>query len=181
MTIEKIGIEACDTLVALFARVVDGMRSQGIDQWDERYPDRAVLEADLRAGVAFALFGDREESPRFQAGAPVGYVALNEEQSEEYRDVPWLENGGAPLVIHRLCVDPVFQGRGAAKTLLSFAETFALQTGHTSIRLDAFTQNPAALALYDSLGYDWRGEVTFRKGLFRCYEKILSPGELRFS
>lgn len=41
------------------------------------------------------------------------------------------------------------------------------------IRLDAFTGNPRALKLYDGLGYRRSGYVTFRKGLFVCFEKRL--------
>ncbi len=160
------------SVTALFARVVAHMRAAGIDQWDEIYPDAAVLEADLRSGAAFGLFAVENGLP----GELRAYVTLNGEQDAAYGTVPWSEQNGRPLVIHRLCVDPVFRGKGAAKRLVAFAEAHAARFGHTSIRLDAFSLNPAALSLYDSLGYDWRGEVTFRKGLFRCYEKILEPG-----
>ncbi len=179
MRIEKIDPSGFESVVSLFARVVEGMRADGIDQWDEIYPDRAVLEADVRAGAGYALFGGGVDGRPFPVSDPVGYIALNGDQPEEYRDVPWRETGGTPMVIHRLCVDPLFRGRGAAKTLLAFAETYARNVGHTSIRLDAFSLNPKALALYGTRGYEKRGQVRFRKGAFDCFEKILKAGDGR--
>lgn len=175
MELRPLGIADLDVLVALFARVVSSMREEGIDQWDELYPDRDVLERDLRAGEGFALFPviQGAGNPLRAAEEPAAYVALNGEESPEYSGVSWSLADESPLVIHRLCVDPRYRGRGAAKRLLSFAEDFAARGGRRSIRLDAFSLNPAALALYESLGYGRRGEVFFRKGRFVCFEKIL--------
>jgi ribosomal protein S18 acetylase RimI-like enzyme len=56
---------------------------------------------------------------------------------------------------------------------MSFAEETAVTRGYDCIRLDAFTRNPAALALYESRGYRRAGTVHFRKGAFYCYEKAM--------
>ena len=41
------------------------------------------------------------------------------------------------------------------------------------IRLDAFGDNPGAIALYRKLGYWEAGMVRFRRGEFLCFEKSL--------
>lgn len=171
MKIVQLDAAARVSTVALFERVVARMRETGLDQWDELYPDRAVLEADLRSGCAFGIQANGDAASG--ETALMAYVVLNGEQSEEYRAIPWRDADGCPLVIHRLCVDPLFRGRGAAKRLAAFAEDYARERQFTSIRLDAFSINPAALSLYESLGYGRLGEVQFRKGRFYCYEKIL--------
>jgi len=56
---------------------------------------------------------------------------------------------------------------------MNFAEEYARSSGYSSIRLDAFLQNKAALKLYEKRGYENVGTVVFRKGVFNCYEKIL--------
>ena len=76
-------------------------------------------------------------------------------------------------MVHRLMVDPRYQGRGIAGELMRFAEDRAGELGYDAIRLDAFSANPRALWLYQRLGYHDAGCVTFRKGLFRCFEKRL--------
>ena len=56
---------------------------------------------------------------------------------------------------------------------MNFAEDRARELGYCAIRLDAFTKNPRALRLYQTLGYHDAGGVTLRKGPFRCFEKRL--------
>lgn len=153
--------------VTLVARVIAGMRQQGIEQWDEVYPSPSQLTTDIASRQAFGAFDEVRL---------VGYVVLNEDQSAEYSQVPWA-GGGPVLVIHRLCVDPQASGQGVGRSLLAFAEGRAASQGYLSIRLDAFTQNPRALALYERHGYEFRGLVRFRKGEFRCYEKPVVPVE----
>jgi ribosomal protein S18 acetylase RimI-like enzyme len=70
-------------------------------------------------------------------------------------------------------VDPRFQGRGLAREFMRFAERLAAERTCDVIRLDAFTANARALQLYQGLGYRDVGSVTFRKGVFRCFEKRL--------
>jgi ribosomal protein S18 acetylase RimI-like enzyme len=160
-------------LMALLGRCVERMRSQGIDQWDEIYPDAAAIQRNIASGSLYCL----------RAGdTPAGMIVLNEEQDAEYAKVAW-EFSGRVLVAHRLAVDPAFQGRGCARRLMLFAEEFARNNGYHAIRLDSFPLNAAAMALYPRLGYRHAGVVTFRKGLFYCFEKrvaqspLTAPGE----
>jgi ribosomal protein S18 acetylase RimI-like enzyme len=56
---------------------------------------------------------------------------------------------------------------------MAFIEETLRARGVKAVRLDAFSLNPFALRLYERLGYEKTGEVTFRKGLFYLYEKDL--------
>jgi ribosomal protein S18 acetylase RimI-like enzyme len=76
-------------------------------------------------------------------------------------------------VLHRLCVNPKVQRQGIGARILSLAENAARESGYGAVRLDAFSQNPAALKLYAKSGYRYVGNVFFRKGKFFCYEKKL--------
>jgi RimJ/RimL family protein N-acetyltransferase len=53
----------------------------------------------------------------------------------------------------------------------------ARRAGCGALRLDAFTGNAPSLRLYQTLGYEDVGQVRFRKGLFRCFEKALAHAE----
>jgi len=91
----------------------------------------------------------------------------------EYAEIPWEYTSGSQLIIHRLFIDPQFQGRGLAQKMLAFAETFADKNCYFSIWLDAFPSNTAAIKIYEKNNYKMRGTVRFRKGEFYCYEKKL--------
>jgi GNAT superfamily N-acetyltransferase len=146
---------------------VAAMRRAGIEQWDDIYPTDAHLAADIDARSLYVA--------STESGAVVGTVVLNEYQDPEYAAVAWLAHA-RPLVVHRVMVAPASQGQGIAQRLMVFAEQHARTLGYESIRLDAFTLNPRALRLYERLGYDARGTVRLRKGIFLCFEKLLMAG-----
>jgi ribosomal protein S18 acetylase RimI-like enzyme len=152
-------------LMAVIRAASSAMLAKDIDQWDEVYPNFDVLKKDIGNGELFVLEED---------GALKGMVVLNEFQDKEYADVDWRYTVGKQLVVHRLCVHPEFQGMGVAKRLMDFAENYAQKNGYSSIRLDCFTQNPTSVALYTKLEYAKAGTVTFRKGIFYCFEKKVS-------
>jgi GNAT superfamily N-acetyltransferase len=139
------------------------MQSQGIDQWDDIYPDRGTIQRDVDAGSAFIA--------RI-AGVIAGAATLNEHQDPEYTDVPW-RFSGRPAVIHRLMVAPAAERKGVARALMRFLEARAESSGYNCIRLDVFVQNPRAVRFYELSSYHRAGQVRFRKGNFYCYEKIL--------
>jgi GNAT superfamily N-acetyltransferase len=163
-TLSPLGDDSLDAVMALIDRATRRLDTIGIPQWDEIYPNRAVLSADIAARTLYGLSVD---------GTLAGIVVLNEYQDAEYGEVRWELDDPRPLVIHRLCVDPAFQGKGHAKALMAFAEDYARGHGYRSIRLDAFTLNPLSLGLYRALNFSERGVVRFRKGRFFCLEKIL--------
>ena len=141
------------------------MRQAGIDQWDDIYPGLATVLSDAREGTMYLASLDAEHL--------VGALVINEYQNPEYDEVPWTTVGVRVAVVHRLMVDPRDQGRGIARELMRFAEERAGELGYGAIRLDAFSANPRALRLYQRLGYHDAGCVTFRKGIFRCFEKSI--------
>ena len=148
-------------LMALVKAAVRHMESQGICQWDDHYPNAAVLQADIENRHLHVVDAD---------GQMAGMVSINEEQAPEYQAVPW-QYAGKALVIHRLTIAPAFQRRKLATRLLEFAEKTAESQGYDTLRLDVFAENPGAIGLYKNFGFKAAGTVRFKKGLFVCFEK----------
>jgi GNAT superfamily N-acetyltransferase len=150
----------------LLRACVEQMQSRGIDQWDDVYPTLATMRADVAAGSLYVAAGP---------GHPVaGAFVVDQREEPEYADVAWRVAGAPVGVVHRLMIHPTWQRRGLARHLMACAETEAHRAGARAMRLDAFTGNAPALRLYQSLGYVDVGQVRFRKGLFRCFEKDLA-------
>jgi len=150
-------------VMALIKRAVAQMVKQQIFQWDDIYPDEATLKADIEAATLHGISVSQHLT---------GIVALNTAEPPEYQDIPWQYNNA--LVVHRLCVHPDYQNIGIARKLMQFAEQFARENQYTSIRLDTMLENPIAGNLYQKLNYTERGLVTFRKGKFVCFEKLIT-------
>ena len=149
----------------IFSDAITHMNELGIDQWDSIYPDQLTIHNDIQCRTMYLLS---------QKDSIISVIVLNEEQSPEYKTVCWQHRGRKVAVIHRLCVKPTEQGNGFGRKTILLAEKELLKQGYDCARLDAFSQNPVATKLYESLGYEKVGEVSFRKGIFNCYEKLLS-------
>lgn len=159
--IKCLSIDFLEESLSIIKDVVSTMKRQGIDQWDEIYPRREDVYNDIQNNEAFGYFEEDKLC---------GYIALNDKFSTEYNSINWSVEGKA-LIVHRLSVLSSMQRKGIAKECMKFAEEYAKKNGYHSIRLDAFTQNQAALKVYERLEYTRMGSVTFRKGIFYCYEK----------
>ncbi len=79
------------------------------------------------------------------AASPVGAIWLG--QATDQR------SGVLHPYVLMLYVAPEHRRRGIATALLAVAEAWAQQQGHRQISLQVFSDNPAAQALYQSLGY----------------------------
>lgn len=157
-----------DTILALTRACGKHMRENGIDQWDENYPDRENLLKDLETETLFAY---RE------ADIILGIVVLNEAQDEEYREIKWSTNDNdRNIVVHRLAVLPEHQGKGIARKIMDFTEEYASNNAYDAIRLDTFSQNPRNQRFYTNRGYTDLGAVYLKykkEHPYYCYERLL--------
>ena len=152
-------------VMKLLERATQRLDELGIHQWDSVYPDAGTITADIQNGTLHALMnGDKL----------AGILVLNEYQDPEYNDVQWAHTDEKPLILHRLCLDPDYQGKGISKLMMTHVEEYARKNNYQSIRLDAFAENWISLKLYESIGFSIQGMVHFRKGQFYCFEKSIS-------
>lgn len=155
-------------IVALVRRVVPLMRAAGNLQWDDVYPNPEVFTRDVDLSQLWVAELD---------GQIAGVAAITTDQEPAYADVGW-DIHELAIVVHRLAVDPAFQGRGVAIALMRQAEVVAVERGTRILRADTNTHNAATQRMFPKLGYQFAGEISldFRPGLrFLCYEKRL-PG-----
>jgi GNAT superfamily N-acetyltransferase len=151
-------------LEGLLSACVQDLGMQGIDQWDDVYPTATIHAQDLRARTLYVL--QRDETL-------LGCLTLDETFDPLWQGLAWQAPDDAALAVHRLMIDPGHQGQGLGRRLMSFAELRTLELDKSALRLDAFLHNPAALRLYDGLGYRRAGMAQMRKGPFVGFEKNL--------
>ncbi|MEH7097137.1 GNAT family N-acetyltransferase [Neobacillus vireti] len=166
MEIQKIRCKELKTVLQFYREISSDLRQKGIQQWDRYYPNRFIVKSDLKEGNLYGILSDNHL---------VGAVVVDTNQSKKYRKLYWEDEEGNPLVIHRLAVHPLYQGKGYGKRLLHFAEEFARLHEYTSIRLDVFSVNDGAVKMYERAGYQDRGTIhfPFRSAPYICYEKIM--------
>ena len=79
------------------------------------------------------------------------------------------------VVVHRLCVNPVYQNQKIEKNTMIMIEGLLRKEGIQSIRLDAFYLNPYVLKMYETLGYQksWTNKLEKRIILYCIHTKII--------
>lgn len=162
MTFSKANINQLDKIFELYSAAIENMEIQGIHQWDEIYPDKEILRQDISRNQMF--IGEKDNK------IAVCFV-LNEERDEEYNNASWICPDARFCIIHRLCVNPLFQNQGIAGQTMEYIEDLCNNLGYDSIRLDCFTENPYSRKLYDKAGYTVTGYADWRKGRFELREK----------
>jgi len=140
-----------DAVFALYRACTAALLARGIRQWDDHYPARATAADAAARGDLYLLVDD---------ATTVGAVVLNDIPAPEYAPIVWRCPPPA-LIIHALVIDPAHQARGLGRAAMACCEAFARAGGFATIRLDAYPGNPAAIALYERLGYQRRGDCHF--------------------
>ena len=164
MNYSKANKNQIEEVYSVFSAAIENMEKQGIHQWDEIYPDKAILEEDIAKNQMYIGKIDNEIAVCF---------VLSEECDEEYKNGKWQYPDAKFNVIHRLCVNPKFQNKGIATQTMIYIEKTSKAQGYEVIRLDCFTKNPYSHKLYEKAGYSVVGYADWRKGRFELREKKL--------
>jgi len=156
-------------IIKLYDDCKQVLKRQGIFQWDELYPNQEIYLEAISNNAQY-LFLDDELF--------VGVVILSESQSEEWQTVAWKYCNQKTLAIHALAISPATQGKGYGQQVLELCEAYAVDKGYQVMRLDACSENPVALGLYEKNGYQQAGVVSYiikpvGHQLYYCYEKLL--------
>lgn len=162
-------IEDLNRIDQLYSNCVQELNKSGIFQWDYRYPNIETYRSSIRNKNQY-IFIDGE--------ILVGSAILNESQADEWNKVSWNYKDEKTLVIHALAINSAHQGKGYGQKVLELCHKYGINNNYKVIRLDVFSENPAALYLYEKNGYKRVGEVTFDikpegHQLYFCYDKLL--------
>ncbi len=151
-----------DQIYNMFLAAISEMDKNGINQWDNIYPDKDIIVKDIL---------NRQMYVGTHNKIIVSAFVINTEYDVEYNNGNWCFPNTGYKVVHRLCVNPLYQNKGIGRQAMLYIEHLLKAQGIEAIRLDAFTQNPYALKLYEKLGYKKVGFANWRKGKFYLMEK----------
>jgi ribosomal protein S18 acetylase RimI-like enzyme len=166
--IREATVDDLDAILKITKSCAKKLVSKNIFQWNEYYPNRNVFENDLYNKWLYVTVKENKV---------IGSICVSDLIDDEYATVKWLTpNNNNNIYIHRLAVDPDYQGVGYAQKMMSFAEEFAKKNKYTSIRLDTFSKNMKNQKFYKQRGYKKLGEIFFPNQSmypFYCYELLL--------
>lgn len=164
---EKALIDQADQIWKILSDAINRRKDDGSNQWQDGYPNSAVLKADLEKGNGYVIMDDQ---------VIAGYCAIiiNDEPAYEDIEGKWQTDSDF-IVFHRVAVAQQYLRKGMSKLLLKSIEQFAADKQIVSIRADTNFDNTAMLAVFEQMGYKYCGEVHFRGSPRKAFEKVLSP------
>ena len=166
MIIRKANKTDLDNIMKMYKSCVKGMLENGIDQWDDTYPNTEIINEDLNVGTYYVAE---------IYGTIIGGVNIDKNQDDTYLALDWEDKSDSFLVVHRLGVKEEFWNKKIGKDLMLFAEKLVIEKGLNSIRLDTYSGNPKAMEFYRRPGYTEIGTINLKpdKDKYYCFEKII--------
>ena len=143
-----------DAIMTLIAHAQAYIRTFGIDQWQDGYPEPECILADIHAQRGW-VFNDN--------GRVAGYCVLLAEKEPIYDSIDgkWRTEGDNYLTIHRMAIDDEWRGRGLSVQMIAFAADLAQEKGLASVRADTHTGNLAMRGLLEKQGFAYCGTVSY--------------------
>ena len=164
-TFRKASTKDLPAIWEILEGAIQRRKRDGSNQWQDGYPNPTVVKNDIDQHNGYVL----------AVGETIAaYCAILINDEPAYADIQgkWLTDGDF-VVYHRVAVAEKYLGKGLAQQLLKHIETFARQQHISSIRADTNFDNPGMLRLFEKLGYQYCGEVTFRGTPRKAFEKVL--------
>lgn len=154
-----------DQIWSILEKAIARRKADGSDQWQDGYPNPAVVASDIENGHGFVLAGGDKIA---------GYVAILINDEPAYAEIKgtWLTDGDF-VVYHRVAISDDFLGQGLAQQMLKRIEDYAADNGIRSVRADTNHDNKGMLRIFEKLGYVYCGEVFFRGASRLAFEKVL--------
>lgn len=140
-------------------------KADGSNQWQDGYPNPEVLQSDIEKEVGFVLT---------KSNTIIGYCAILINDEPEYANIEgkWLTNVDF-VVFHRVAIAKTHLGKGFAKVIFNYIEDFALKNNIYSLKADTNFDNLEMISIFEKAGYTYCGEVYFRGGPRKAFEKVL--------
>jgi GNAT superfamily N-acetyltransferase len=124
-------------------------------------PTAATLWAEQQAEL-FARYGEPDADADFALDMPpdalvTSLVAITEDGEPVGTGLlRWspFDSGAGSAEVKRLYVRPQFRGQGISREIMAGVEAAALRAGAVRLVLETGVEQPEALSLYESMGYD---------------------------
>ena len=169
MTFRKTTTEDIPELMKIIQQAKTYLKEQGVNQWQDGYPNEEAFEEDIAKGVSYVL----EEGETI-----LGTLALIFGEDPTYQkiyDGAWKTEGIPYATIHRIAVAAEQKGKGIAGVMLAEAEKLCKGKKVHSIRIDTHRDNHSMHRFLFKSKFEPCGIIYLASGAPRvAYEKRIS-------
>lgn len=144
------------------------LKAQGINQWQNHYPNSDTITTDINNGNGYVLLKDN---------IIVGTVAVIFDGETTYDHIyhgEWLSHLEY-ATIHRIAIDSKYKGLGLSSIMIKNIEQMCLDKGFYSIKVDTHEENLSMQRLLQKNNFHYCGIIYLQDQSKRiAFEKILT-------
>jgi len=157
MIFRKSNAQDIDKMMDIVNDAKSLLKSQNINQWQSGYPNRLLLEQDIRDGIGYVLC---------DGGDIVGMCAITFGADESYYKIDghWKTNNSNYAVVHRMAVASNKHNQGLGVKIYQEAEKLAIKQNVQSIRADTHQDNIAMQKTMKKSGFEPCGIIYIKGG-----------------
>jgi len=156
-----------NSIMNIIKQAQDYFKEQGINQWQNNYPNPDTIRNDISKGYGYVLLKN---------GRIIGTVAVSfdgEKTYESIYDGKWISDLEY-AVIHRMAIDSSLKGLGLASVIMRYIENMCLNRGIHSIRIDTHEDNKSMQRLIEKNGFQYCGIIYLAdKSKRLAFEKLI--------
>ncbi|MDT8717494.1 GNAT family N-acetyltransferase [Clostridium sp. 19966] len=142
-------------------------KQQGIDQWQDNYPNIEAIRKDIEDNNSYVLIKDEQ----IVATAAVSFDG--EKTYDLIYDGQWLTEDEF-AVIHRIAVDEQYKGLGLSSEIIKNVEQLCRDKGIHSIKIDTHENNLSMQKLLKKNKFQYCGIIYLESGSKRiAFEKVV--------
>lgn len=168
MKIRKITADELPDVAALYEDAKAALRAQGVDQWQDGYPNIETAGQDFENGTGYVL----EDNGKIIASACLAFG--REPTYEKIHFGAWKADPEEYGFLHRIAVSSDAKGKGAAGLMFDELKRMARQRGITVIRGDTHRDNKPMQRVMEKNGLTYCGVIYLEDGDERlAYELVM--------
>lgn len=155
-----------DKIMKIIKQAQEYFKGQGINQWQNNYPNTEVINNDIANGESYVLVNDN---------TIVATVAVSFDGEKTYEAIyegEWITNDEF-AVIHRIAVGNDYKGLGISSEIIKHIEKLCLSRGVQSIKADTHEENLSMQRLLKKNDFKYCGIIYLESGDRRvAFEKV---------
>ena len=155
-------------IMHIIAQAQAYFKAQGIDQWQNGYPNEEIIKNDILSGRNYVLIdGDK-------IAATVSVSFDGEKTYDTIYEGNWITTAEYS-VIHRMAVDNAYKGLGLSAQIIEFASMLSKEKDIFSIKVDTHEDNISMQKALKKNGFQYCGIIYLEDGNKRvAFEKTLN-------
>lgn len=153
------------------------LKTQGIDQWQNGYPDLPRIQKDIEEQTAYFIIKHKSvpsDGMLVVCDEIIGYLCVDFNGEPAYQTIEgaWKSNGRYG-VVHRLVIDNADRGKGISGHLFERIGKLCLANSVYSIKIDTHEDNKKMQHILLQNGFVYCGIVYLPDGKRLAFEKLL--------